>query len=164
MNRIQILGNLGDDPEILVSQAGNEYARISVATNRRVRGDDDEFEDETTWFRVTVFGKWNIAILKLAQKGSRVSVEGRMEFDRAEGDKAGYWPVLIARILNVCQMPPRSGKGAEAEGGRVDRAVRGSKGKSQSRKPEKPITEPDDDLPFSFVPLAPLIPAILGLG
>ena len=145
MNRIQIIGNLGFDPEIQTSQAGNKYAKISVATNRRWKDGEGETQEETTWHRVTVFGGWNVRILELAAKGDRVFVEGRMEFDRVseEDGGKGYWPVCIARIVNLCEMPPKSG-GHQKDAARADEHA-------QSRpapRPQKPLNEPDDDLPF----------------
>ena len=141
MNDIAILGNLGNDPEINTSQAGNEYARVSVATNRRWKDRDGEQQEEVTWHKVTIFGQWNVDTIRQARKGSRVYVRGRMKYDEVQDGK-GYWPVLIASLVILAQMPPRKDSGNDQDARRADEQ------QQQQRQRPASNTNPEDDLPF----------------
>ena len=75
-NKIQIIGNLGADPEIKQTGAGTNYALLSVATNRVVKG-----EKETEWHKCVVWDDKIADILaKYTKKGSRVLLEGRLTY------------------------------------------------------------------------------------
>lgn len=81
---ITIVGRLGHDPEMRVMPNGENVATMSVATERRfMRG--TEKVNETTWFRVTVFGKQAETIHRLLEKGKMVLVEGRLRVDPKTG-------------------------------------------------------------------------------
>ena len=75
-NKIQIIGNLGADPEVKQTGAGTNYAILSVATNRVVKG-----EKETEWHKCVVLDDKIADILaKYTKKGSRVLLEGRLTY------------------------------------------------------------------------------------
>lgn len=72
MLTIQALGNLGGDPEEKTTQSGVRYARFSVATNRKIKG-----QKVTTWLNCTVFNDTSVDfVMKYLKKGVRVFVEG----------------------------------------------------------------------------------------
>ena len=100
-NYIQLVGRLGQDPELTTFDNGGTKARISVATNRRYTSRDGEPVEETTWHRVTGFGKTaEIMQTKLA-RGGRVLVEGRMQYGSYEKDGQTFRTaeVLAERVL-----------------------------------------------------------------
>ena len=74
--KIIIIGNLGRDPEMRYTPDGNPVTSFSMATSRRFSE-----KDETTWFRVTVWGKQAEACNQYIHKGSKVLVEGRLRPD-----------------------------------------------------------------------------------
>lgn len=74
--KLILIGNLGRDPEMRYSPEGNPMTNFSMATSRKF-GE----RDETTWFRVTVFGKQAEACNQYLRKGSKVLVEGRLYSD-----------------------------------------------------------------------------------
>ncbi len=76
--RIIIIGNLGRDPEQRFTPDGTPVTSFSVATSRRY-GE----KDETTWFRVTVWGKQAESCNQYLHKGSKVLVEGRLRPDES---------------------------------------------------------------------------------
>lgn len=75
--RIEFIGNLGKDPEMRYTAAGQSVTKFNVATSR-VWHDAEGEKKETTWFRVTVWGKQAEACNNYLHKGSQVFVEGRM--------------------------------------------------------------------------------------
>lgn len=83
--KIIIAGNLGRDPEMRYLQDGTAVTSLNVATNRSWSNADGERVQETTWFRVSVWGKRaEVANLYLS-KGDKVLVEGRLQADSATG-------------------------------------------------------------------------------
>ena len=74
-----IVGNLGKDPEMRYTPSGTPVTSLSVATNRKYTGSDGQVVKETTWFRVSVFGKSAETAAQYLKKGSAVLVEGRLD-------------------------------------------------------------------------------------
>ena len=79
INQVFILGNLGAPPELHVSNAGVEVARMSVATHRPVR-DGEGWAEQTDWHRVVVFEKLARAATEHLGKGDPIAVVGRLHY------------------------------------------------------------------------------------
>lgn len=77
-SKLIIIGNLGRDPELRFTPGGDPVTTFSVATSRKF----DE-KDETTWFRVSVWGKQAESCNQYLHKGSKVLVEGRLRPDES---------------------------------------------------------------------------------
>ena len=82
---IILIGNLGKDPEMRFTPSGQPVTTLSVATNRRYNGQNGQPVKETTWFRVTVWGKQAESCNEFLHKGSKVLVEGRLNPDPETG-------------------------------------------------------------------------------
>lgn len=82
---IIIVGNLGGDPEMRYTPSGQTVTSFSVATNRRYTASNGEAVKETTWFRVSVWGKQAETCNTYLKKGSKVLIEGRLNPDRETG-------------------------------------------------------------------------------
>lgn len=80
-NKIIIVGNLGKDPELRYTPQGKAVCEISVATNERRKGKSGNYEDHTTWFRVTLWEKNAEDVSKYLKKGSLIYVEGRLSLE-----------------------------------------------------------------------------------
>ena len=87
MNKVIISGNLGQKPEVRKANSGNSVGNFSVATNQRVKK-GDEWVDNTEWHRIVVFGKTAENCERFLDKGSKVIVEGRIQY-RSYEDKEG---------------------------------------------------------------------------
>jgi single-strand DNA-binding protein len=83
--RITLVGNLGRDPELRYLPNGTPTTSLSVATNNTYTNQQGEQVKETTWFRVSVFGKQAEACSQYLTKGRQVLVEGRLRPDAATG-------------------------------------------------------------------------------
>lgn len=88
--QIIIVGNLGKDPEMRYTPSGTPVTSLSVATNRKYTGSDGQQVKETTWFRVSVFGKMAETVAQYLKKGSAVLVEGRLTPDKTSGGPRVY--------------------------------------------------------------------------
>lgn len=82
---IIIVGNLGKDPEMRYTPAGQAVTSFSVASSREYTGSDGQKVKETVWFRVSAWGKQAESCNQYLRKGSKVLVEGRLVPDPATG-------------------------------------------------------------------------------
>jgi len=83
--RITIVGNLGTDPTMRYTPSGQAVTNFNVATNRKYTASSGEKVNETTWFRVSVWGKQAESTNQYLHKGSKVLVEGRLNPDKQTG-------------------------------------------------------------------------------
>jgi single-strand DNA-binding protein len=74
--KITIVGHLGGDPEMRYTPGGAAYTRFSVAVDRRWNNAEGKLQEETTWYRVTVWGKQAESCSQYLGKGRKVLVEG----------------------------------------------------------------------------------------
>jgi single-strand DNA-binding protein len=154
LNKVQLIGNIGSEPEIRVTPSGAKVAKLSLATNRVFQGRDGQQQDRTDWHRLTFFGKLADLVEQWVKKGDKLYVEGRLEYSQTQDEQGGpkYWTDIVVNEM----MMLGSGSGGRQEGGdegesfRAPRAGGGASGGSGGggggRGP-KPI-DPDDDLPF----------------
>lgn len=82
---IIIVGNLGKDPEMRYTPAGQAVTNFSVATSRQYTGSDGNQVKETVWFRISAWGKQAETCNQYLRKGSKVLVEGRLTPDPSTG-------------------------------------------------------------------------------
>lgn len=79
VNRIILVGNAGSEADVRQTATGTTVAHVSLATNR-VFNRDGELQTKTDWHRLTFWGKSAEAIEKYLRKGTRLFVEGRIEY------------------------------------------------------------------------------------
>ena len=142
MNKIIIIGNLGQDPEMRYTTAGHEVTNISVASNRRYKTSSGETRDETQWFRVSAFGRLAQIAAEHLHKGRQVCIEGRLTV-HAYTDREGQ-PRASADVVATEIHFLQSGQGNNSGGGRNE----GSQGSNGDNPYDAPPFAPHDDLPF----------------
>ena len=81
--RIVIVGNLGADPEMRYTPSGKPVTTLRVAANRRWTDSEGNSHDETTWFRVAVWGRQAETCNQYLSKGRQVLIEGRLNPDQS---------------------------------------------------------------------------------
>ena len=87
-NKVQLIGNLGNAPEVKTIESGKKLARFSVATNESYRNATGEKVTETTWHNLVAWGKVAEIAEKYLTKGSEVAIEGKL-INRSYTDKDG---------------------------------------------------------------------------
>ena len=80
-HNVTILGNLGSDPDLRYTPNGNAVCSLNVACNHKYSNANGELIEETTWFRVSTWGKSAEAVSQYLHKGNPVFIEGRMKPD-----------------------------------------------------------------------------------
>ncbi len=84
-SRVVLVGNLGKDPEMRYSQNGTPVTNFSIAVNRRRRGPDGNFVDETDWYRISLFRRDAETAAEYLKKGTKVLVEGQLQIRNYTG-------------------------------------------------------------------------------
>ena len=142
LNKVMLIGNVGNDPEIRTTGSGTRVAKISLATNRSwTDRNSGQKNEKTEWHRLTFFGRLVDVVEQWVKKGDRLYAEGRVEYSQTEGEGGPkYWTDIV---VNEMVMLGSTGGGESYGGGDSDRGGRGGGGSQQP-----PVTEPDDDLPF----------------
>ncbi|MDF2437495.1 MAG: single-stranded DNA-binding protein [Bacteroidota bacterium] len=87
-NKVQLIGNLGMNPEIKVLDGGKKLAKMSIATNETYKNAKGEKITETQWHNLIAWGKTVAVIEKYLSKGSEVAIEGKL-INRNYTDKEG---------------------------------------------------------------------------
>jgi single-strand DNA-binding protein len=155
LNKVELIGNLGADPEVRSTANGSRVATLSVATSRQWNNQAGERQEKTEWHRVVLWNNKQSGLADVAEKylkkGDKVYVEGRIEY-RTWEDREGktrYSTEINARELII--LGSRSGSAsdgaAEPAKARAVPAVAESKSESYDDFPEA-LDEEDDDLPF----------------
>ena len=125
--KLIIAGNLGSDPEMRYMPDGQAVTNLSVATNRKwTNKATGEIQKETTWFRVSVWGKQAEAANEYLSKGSKVLVEGRLKPDpdtgsprvyaRSDGMAGASYEVAALRVQFLDSSGNGNGNGNGSEG------------------------------------------------
>jgi len=89
-NKVQLIGNLGQDPEVVNLDSGSKLAKFSIATNETYRNTKGEKVTDTQWHNIVVWGKLAEVVEKFLYKGSEVAVEGKLihrSYENKEGEK-----------------------------------------------------------------------------
>jgi len=101
-NRVQLIGNVGQDPEIRTLENGRKLAHMSIATNEIYKNDKGEKVEQTEWHRITAWGKTAEIIEKFVVKGKEVAVNGKLthrSYDDKNGEKRYVTEIIVNEIL-----------------------------------------------------------------
>jgi single-strand DNA-binding protein len=178
LNKVMLLGNLGQDPELRLTQGGQALLKLRIATTESYLDKGGQRQERTEWHSITLWGKRAEALAKFLTKGTTVFVEGSLRTDSYEknGEKRYQTVVNATNII----LTGRRGGGGEGggEGGGYGGGAGGSRSggsyggggggagtsrPSQGQQRQAPAFEPnapedfgsggddfgsDDDIPF----------------
>ena len=100
-SNVTLIGNLVDDPELRFTPSGVAMAKIRLAVNRRWRGQDGEWQENTSFFTGTIWREQAEQAAESLQKGARVIVSGRLEqrsWETEQGEKRSVVEVQVDEI------------------------------------------------------------------
>lgn len=168
INKVILVGNLGNDPDTKYTQAGMAITRISLATTSVRKDRDGNQQERTEWHRVVFFGKLGEIAGEYLRKGSSVYVEGSIRYDKYTGQD-GVEKYSTDIVADEMQMLGGRGEGGGGMGGgdrpqrsappRQERSgMGGGGGGGQDYAPRRQQPAPqqsapmddfaDDDIPF----------------
>lgn len=101
-NKVQLIGNLGQNPEIKTLDGGKKMAKFNIATNESYRNSNGEKVTETQWHSLVAWGKLAEVIEKYIMKGSEVAVEGKLTYrtyNDKDGNKKYFTEIQVNELL-----------------------------------------------------------------
>ncbi|MDQ1093761.1 single-strand DNA-binding protein [Xanthomonas sacchari] len=169
INKVILVGNLGNDPDTKYTQAGMAITRISLATTSVRKDRDGNQQERTEWHRVVFFGKLGEIAGEYLRKGSSVYVEGSIRYDKYTGQDGveKYSTDIVADEMQMLGGRGEGGGGGMGGGDRPQRSapprqersgMGGGGGGGQDYAPRRQQPAPqqstpmddfaDDDIPF----------------
>lgn len=134
LNKVQLIGNVGGEPEVRTTAGGTRVAKFSVATNRTFKDRTGQQQEKTEWHRCTAWDRLAEIVEQYVHKGDRIYVEGSIEYSQTEAEGVTrYWTDVNVRDVIMLG----GGSGAPRE----QSAPAGANARS-------PFDADDDDLPF----------------
>lgn len=101
-NKVQLIGHVGNDPEVKSISESKKLATLTLATNESYKNDNGEKVEETQWHRVVAWGKTAEIIEKYVSKGKEIAVEGKLvhrSYDSKDGEKRYITEVVVSELL-----------------------------------------------------------------
>jgi single-strand DNA-binding protein len=105
LNRVQLIGRLGRDPETRFTPNGKKVCHFSVAVGRRWKSAEGEQKEATDWFSIEAWGRWAEVCQDYLAKGRLVYIEGRLQTDQYEKDGEKRYSTKV--VLGYMQMLER---------------------------------------------------------
>jgi single-strand DNA-binding protein len=101
-NKVQLIGHVGQEPEIKTFDGGKKLANITLATNESYINNKGEKVEQTEWHRITAWGKTADIIEKYVTKGKEIAIEGKLthrSYDDKDGNKRYVTEVVANELL-----------------------------------------------------------------
>ena len=101
-NKVQLIGNLGNDPEIITLDGGKKLAKFSLATNEYYKDADGQKQTKTDWHNLVAWNKTAEIIENYVTKGKEIAIEGKLtnrSWDDKEGNKRYITAVVVSEVL-----------------------------------------------------------------
>jgi single-strand DNA-binding protein len=138
VNKVILVGNVGQDPEVKYTASGVPVAKVSLATNERFKDRNDQWQDKTEWHSVVAWQRLAEIVGEYVRKGSKLYVEGKLQTstweDRQNGGKK-YRTEIVARDIVLL-------------GSRDNRQEGRGEIPSRQSGPEPAPVVANDDIPF----------------
>lgn len=153
INKVILIGNLGNDPDVRYTSGGSAVANVSVATSETWRDKETgDQQERTEWHRIVFFGRLAEIVSEYLRKGSKIYVEGRLQTrkwqDRDGNDR--YTTEVVANEMQMLDSKGGSGTfaGAPAEAPKPRSAKAPTGPAPQDNAPGDKSEFVDDDIPF----------------
>ena len=141
LNKVMLLGNLGADPELKVTQGGQAVLKLRMATTESYLDRNNTRQERTEWHRVTIWGKRAEALAKFLEKGHRIFVEGRISTSSYEKDgEKRYSTEVVAHNIILA-----GGRGRGDDSGESSGSSRGGGGGGRGSRGRAPDPERQND-------------------
>lgn len=116
LNKVILIGNLGKDPELKMTQSGTPLCRFSMATTETWKNPQGEKQSKTEWHNITVWGKLAEIAEKYLSKGKQVMVEGKIEYQTYKGEDGVERKATNIRCENLVMLGSAHDDGNRSQG------------------------------------------------
>jgi single-strand DNA-binding protein len=152
LNKVMLIGRLGQDPEVRYTQSNTAVATLNLATNERYKDSNGEYQDKTEWHRVVAWGRTAEICQQYLTKGSMIYVEGPLqtrEWEDKQGQKR-YTTEVKALQMTMLDSKGSGGGGMSEMPSAPSSNNAQNSGASASQGVNKTVNldDIDDDLPF----------------
>ena len=134
LNKVILIGNLGQDPEARFTPQGTAVTNLSVATNEAWKDQSGELQERTEWHKIVLYGRMAETASEYMKKGQMVYVEGRLHTREWEDQNQVKRRTTEIRCDNFTMLGKRSDSSGSIQ--------------EKSTETQKPDSSEDDDLPF----------------
>ena len=138
VNRVILVGNVGQDPEVKYTASGAPVAKLSLATNERFKDRNDQWQDRTEWHSVVAWQRLAEIVGEYVRKGSKLYIEGKLQtssWEDRQSEEKKYRTEIVVRDI-VLLSSPENGQDVNGE----------THGDRSSPEPASSVV--DDDIPF----------------
>ena len=111
LNKVMLIGRLGQDPEVRYTQSNTAVATLNLATNERYRDSNGEYQDRTEWHRVVAWGRTAEVCQQYLTKGSLIYVEGPLQTREWEDNQGQKRYTTEVKALQMTMLDSRGGNG-----------------------------------------------------
>ena len=145
VNKVIIVGNLGQDPDVRTTPQGTPVASINVATSDSYKDKNGDWQENTEWHRITLWDYMADTASKYLHKGSKVYIEGKLQTRSYEKDGITRYVTEI-RALQMVMLDPNPNSGS----GNYDNNSNQNQSSNSNKNNESDFIteEDDDDIPF----------------
>jgi single-strand DNA-binding protein len=101
-NKVQLIGNLGNDPEIITLESGKKLAKFSLATNESYKDTSGQKVDNVQWHNLVAWNKTADIVEKYVTKGKEIAIEGKLisrSYETKEGEKRYITEIVCNELL-----------------------------------------------------------------
>jgi single-strand DNA-binding protein len=107
LNRVQLIGRLGKDPEGRFTPTGKQVTHFSLAVSNRWKGKDGEMKEYTEWINIEAWGRLGEVCQEYLKKGSLIYLEGRLKTDKyEEGGESSFYTKVVALAVQFLDKKP----------------------------------------------------------
>ena len=138
VNKVILVGNVGQDPEVKYTASGVPVAKVSLATNERFKNRNEQWQDRTEWHSVVAWQRLAEIVGEYVHKGSKLYVEGKLQTSMWEDKQTRekrYRTEIVAREILLL---------SSRENGQEDTQTTAG----EESPPESVSAAVDDDIPF----------------
>ncbi|MFK8038761.1 MAG: single-stranded DNA-binding protein [Crocinitomicaceae bacterium] len=101
-NKVQLIGHIGQAPEVIAFDSGNKLAKLTLATNENYKNAKGEKVTDTQWHNLVAWGKTADIVEKFLSKGQEIAIEGKLvnkSYETKDGDKRYKTEIQISELL-----------------------------------------------------------------
>lgn len=151
LNKVMLIGRLGQDPEVRYTQSNTAVATLNLATNERYRDSNGEYQDRTEWHRVVAWGRTAEVCQQYLTKGSLIYIEGPLQTREWEDNQGQKRYTTEVKALQMTMLDSRGGNGGgmgSAPSAPASNAASSAPSSESGVNKTVNLDDIDDDLPF----------------
>ena len=150
LNKVMLIGRLGQDPEVRYTQSNTAVATLNIATSERYKDANGEFQERTEWHRVVAWSRLAEICQQYLHKGSQVYIEGPLQTRQWEDNQGQKRYTTEIKALQMIMLDSKGGGGGNNSGNAPAGNNADDQGQPMSSNVElgSNFDDMDDDLPF----------------